>query len=263
MIRARDLLNLSPSPDLVLFKFRNINKNLIDSLVNSYLYFAPPSKLNDPFDCQVDLDVSLDNAILKCENEKEVPFLMHLKKGDKIKKVRGDIGICSFSRSDGVLENSLMWSHYADSHKGVCFSYKIPEKWFIEKSFFVPLALEVKYGKNLLSSWLIKNAKNQLDRQAFNNDECRLTLKECLLVKSLTVKDECWSYEKEFRAISRAVGPQKIDRSFLTQICFGLNTSESDIKLIRNICLKFGYAATFLQVKRNADDFGLITVEML
>lgn len=46
-----------------ILKFRTINRFLIDSLVHSRIYFARPETLNDPFDCQVDVRKSLENAI--------------------------------------------------------------------------------------------------------------------------------------------------------------------------------------------------------
>jgi hypothetical protein len=39
----------------VLYKYRAINKRLIESLINQTLYFARPDELNDPFDCRIDL----------------------------------------------------------------------------------------------------------------------------------------------------------------------------------------------------------------
>lgn len=54
------------SPDMKvnhILKFRTINRFLIDSLVHSRIYFARPETLNDPFDCQIDVRKSLENAI--------------------------------------------------------------------------------------------------------------------------------------------------------------------------------------------------------
>ena len=46
----------------VLYKFRAIDKHLIESLVSQSLYFARPDALNDPFDCQIDLKAALKRA---------------------------------------------------------------------------------------------------------------------------------------------------------------------------------------------------------
>lgn len=49
--------------DYKLYKFSAINKNLIDSLVKGYLFFANPEKLNDPFDCRIDIRKAMNNAM--------------------------------------------------------------------------------------------------------------------------------------------------------------------------------------------------------
>lgn len=40
-----------------LFKFRTINKYLIESLVNPSIFFPKPENLNDPFDCRPNLEL--------------------------------------------------------------------------------------------------------------------------------------------------------------------------------------------------------------
>lgn len=99
------------------FKYRAINKNLIDSLVNGYLYCAPPASLNDPFDCQVDIKKSANYASSKLSGMKR-DFLIRMSQLDvfidEIQQRMTGIGICSFSLT---LEEPLLWSHYADEHQ--------------------------------------------------------------------------------------------------------------------------------------------------
>ena len=45
------------------FKFAKINDRLIQSLIKSEIYFSVPEKLNDPFDCRINVKKALDNAI--------------------------------------------------------------------------------------------------------------------------------------------------------------------------------------------------------
>jgi hypothetical protein len=45
-----------------LFKFRDIDKYTIDSLIKGTIFFSPPEKLNDPFDCNLDVKKSILNA---------------------------------------------------------------------------------------------------------------------------------------------------------------------------------------------------------
>ena len=49
--------------DYLYFKFRAINKYMIESLVNPSLYFAKPNTLNDPFDCLIDLRNTFSRAV--------------------------------------------------------------------------------------------------------------------------------------------------------------------------------------------------------
>ena len=46
---------------MILYKYKNLSNSnnfeyTIDSLINKYLYFSRPSELNDPFDCQIQID---------------------------------------------------------------------------------------------------------------------------------------------------------------------------------------------------------------
>ncbi len=52
----------------VFFKFKKIDKNLIDSLSKSYLHFASVKNLNDPIDCQIDICASITSAIARCDD---------------------------------------------------------------------------------------------------------------------------------------------------------------------------------------------------
>jgi hypothetical protein len=108
------------------FKFRDINKNSIASLINGTIYFSPLDKLNDPFDCNLDIKKAILNAakFLKTENSIK---LFELLKNDTLieslhKKYRR-IGICSFSLK---LKDVLLWPHYANNHKGMCILYEFP-----------------------------------------------------------------------------------------------------------------------------------------
>jgi hypothetical protein len=44
------------------FKFTNINKNTIESLLKGTIYFCIPEKLNDPFDCNLDIEKAIKNS---------------------------------------------------------------------------------------------------------------------------------------------------------------------------------------------------------
>lgn len=51
---------------MMLYKYKSLSasqnsKYTLDSLKNKYLYFSRPSELNDPFDCQISVDIQAND----------------------------------------------------------------------------------------------------------------------------------------------------------------------------------------------------------
>ena len=81
--------------------------------------------------------------------------------------------------------------------------------------------------------------------------------------KVLIIKGKSWIYEDEARIIREEEGNFPILKKFLKQVCFGLNTSEHDISLIRQIIDNSGYSVNYCQiVRKEDDDFGIKAVEI-
>lgn len=72
--------------------------------------------------------------------------------------------------------NPVIWSHYADKHKGICLGFDVPRN----------ILVEIKYtGKRL-----VIDIENLLIRNAFN---------ENIMLELLSTKFEDWKYENEVR----------------------------------------------------------------
>lgn len=238
------------------FKFRFINKNLIDSLVNGSLYFSLPSKLNDPFDCQIDLRKSASFAASRVSGLKREILLKIAGLDtfvDEIQQRLTQIGVCSFSLS---LEESLLWSHYADEHRGICLLHEFTESFFLDKVNKIVGVSDVVYGMNPLSDWLIKSIPEQITDDFYDHFTTEL-LKRVLIVKA-----EGWRYENECRIIREHPGPFLIPKECLKQVCFGMNTPESDIKLVTKIVDSSGYNVKYCQICKRESDFGIKAVEI-
>lgn len=233
--------------DYVIFKFKRIDKNLLKSLVNSELYFACPDRLNDPFDCRIDILASLGNAISRASGStKRLREICDSIKMDKIKIALQNSGVCSFSLE---LENTLMWSHYADDHRGVCLTYALPISFFDETAKEIIGIVNVDYGLNPLSDWFLQEAPKLTSLEE---------VVRFLIKKVLTVKAKLWEYEKEVRILRWKEGVQVIDKQYLKQICFGLSTPDSDITLLKNIIWQCGYKVDLCKMVRStSSDFGL------
>lgn len=240
--------------DYVLHKFKKIDKNLLKSLVHGEIYFARPERLNDPFDCRVDVFNALGNAISRSQSDVCARLKkLRAMKGffDKVQEDLRDVGVCSFSLE---LTNMLMWSHYADEHRGICLTYSFPESFFYENTDQILGIAQVDYAANPLSEWFIEKAPIHGSFEQFSIS---------LIKKILTVKAPLWDYEKEVRIVRRNDGVHLLNRRQLKQVCFGLNTPESDIQLINELIGKFEYNVIMCKIVRDEEnDFGFKILEI-
>jgi len=240
--------------DYAAFKFRAVNKNLLRSLVDNSIYFAKPNDLNDPFDCRVDVLRSLENAIIKCPSESRGNLQKLRQMHGFMEEVQADLhefGVCSFSLE---LNNPLMWSHYADGHRGLCLLYSFSEAYFYQNDDRILGIDQVEYDTSPLTDWFIKRAPDPGSFVEFGTS---------LVCKILTVKAGPWAYEREVRILRRTPGVEQLDRTSLKQICFGLETADEDVALVRKLIEQGGYEVTLCRMIRCKDtDFGFKTVEI-
>ena len=99
-------------PIKYLFKYKPFNKYLFDSVVSREIYFSRPTELNDPFEFRQNW--------WSCD---DTPSSIY-----KFKKFLDDGGsvdrVFCMTRNPN---NCLMWSHYSNSHQGVCIGYEETE----------------------------------------------------------------------------------------------------------------------------------------
>jgi len=248
--------------DYSLYRFSTINKNLIDSLVKGYLFFAKPEKLNDPFDCRLDISKAMNKAM-------ETAIGSHSRFGlDRLKilindgenfelreKAMHEWGVCSFSKALKSDKEPLMWSHYADNHRGIRILYEIPYQFIFDNTNVdnILVTSTVKYDIDPLTNWFIRfaNSEKEIDDGFAVN-----TINDILLL-SLTSKNPCWDYENEMRIIRKIPGKFNIPKSFLKQICFGLHASDEDVALIKEIVGNYEHEVNLCRVVRADSDFGI------
>lgn len=163
------------------YKFRSLQnlRRFLDIVVNERLYAAGYGELNDP----------MEGAYLVDYRNRDIIRLLRIKK-DKTR-------ICSLSKD---YRHILLWSHYADGHKGCC----------IEVSMRDPGATlrDINYVSELQT----------VDR-AVDAEEL------------LSYKSKSWEYEQEIRLFGRS----KYRRVYLHQIIFGMRVSENDFRFYENL----------------------------
>lgn len=187
----------------MIYKYYSINKYSKLVLETGEIWAANPREFNDPFDSLVTLKFSKD----------EVTNLF--------KEWAARKAICCFSRN---FRNILMWSHYANNHKGFCIGIYHPE---LENS---GLLADVIYSKYFLDV----NEDNFLkidSEKGFNQDWDKI----------LNHKFLDWSYEEEIRLILELDNCSSKGKSFLigsqtiTKIFFGLCMNDEDKKMLKDI----------------------------
>lgn len=175
----------------------NLNLN---SLRKDKIWMSSPLEFNDPFDCAITwaqknieyqiLD-SLENegwekAWTKKIKQSFTPELLNKsnQNNERIKKevdkVRKEIFTCCFSENSN-LKNILMWSHYANNHKGFCMEFD-KHDFFNFKSL---IPMPIFYKEDFKPYWMI----------AFGMNEYELQL------NTVYTKSPVWKYEKEWRIV--------------------------------------------------------------
>lgn len=231
------------------FKFTKTDEHFYNSLENGTIHFSKRNALNDPFDCNINIEQSIANAIelLSGESKKSLSSLISNK--SLFNNLQNDIdafGICSFSLE---LRETLMWAHYADDHKGVCLLYEFPKDYLLDERNKIIGVSKVNYMPDPLTRWFETIAPlAPLKFDSFISE---------LAKQLVTAKAPAWMYEKEARIIRKDSGLLNVPKEFVKQICFGLQTDKDDIERITNIIRKYPNKVTMCKMTRSNSDFGL------
>jgi hypothetical protein len=196
-----------------LYKYHSLSLNLMEMMTSAEFYMSPKSELNDPLDSAVIIDVedylnlylerypSFRNDEAHIKRVKHV-FSTQLEKFDnewvtELDEFHSSLKVTCFTE-DG--NNSLMWSHYANNHNGVCLKFDLSKDSNLQNN-----VLPVEYKDELVK------VKQLAD-----------------FSKSLLTKLKTWEVEKEWRILS-----EKKKFSFkqeaLVEIVFGLRVPDSTI----------------------------------
>lgn len=228
-----------------LFKYRELNKNSIQSLIDNKVWHSKPESFNDPFDCKFPKviehsDEELTKHLNRCaksqgKQESYTPEFIK-KTGRKeyddmlegYKKKMANAGVFSLSAA-GPTE-PLMWAHYADKHYGFCIEYerKPNNSLNCDNCFNVTYTEPEEAIISMLDTF-------------FQEDEIR----EKAMLKILTSKVKSWSYENEWRLIRFWKDSSSLqDRWYplganIMSIYFGLRMPRKDALTILRILNKY------------------------
>ncbi len=233
---------------------------------DSLLRFTQPGDLNDPFEClpvlpsieetTEALETLLRNNIeiikkkvtqkakrkelVNLEQRKIKTQITAVKKNlannwrekfnqESVLKMLSTIGIISFSKR---WNSTLMWAHYASSHKGFCIGFDNDDPFF------------ASYRAQFKSDIVFQEVK-------YSKDRIRIPYKsgETLDYNLMFTKSDEWEYEKEERLLlflQRAKSIIKkepydiclfeVPHYLIKEIIIGASCSKSDSEIIRSFC---------------------------
>ena len=271
-------------PD-ILYKYKswpkNVKSEFKDILTQRNLYIPSPLKFNDPFDsCIPMLATGTEEEIF--DKALEIAQKEHPRyKKESIRKVaRSAIQekhYCNFSEQKKILmdnlkyrygvcslttknDNLVMWSHYADSHKGVCLGFNV--RSLVNKSYFY-LNKEIIllcYSVDYYGEYPNLEFRFILDKH--NTTISLIDFKE--MVKPLLSKSNHWQYEEEYRILSLNMNNYSIeyDPSELISLYLGyrMETEQKEeiVKLMKN---KFPRTVIYQSIIKDRE-FGLEFVQI-
>ena len=263
------MVNTTPSPSIDapdrLYKYRSAQSDLdlerLEEIVlHNKIFFSSPKSFNDPFDCRPAFDFSGSAKQIRNEHirliKKFDPSMNRRQRRtdasamlkdpardprcavvqhtiqDQYNEEMNRIGVLCVSE---VNDDILMWSHYANSHAGVCLE-------FDGFGTFMERAQKVIYTRK-------RPSIPQFDRA----DPVEM------LDRGLLTKSEHWQYEKEWRLIRYQKGFGKVEfrPENLQGLILGALTPSPMVQKIRQMLSKRRVPLKLYQAKISRTAFEL------
>lgn len=198
-------------------------------------YFASPSSFNDPFDCrpnftlegtedavrtylrgmwarqapqlpEADRHAEVDAVLSDPSRDPRIPENNKLFAAVYDSMVTAQVGVLCLSE---VHNDILMWSHYADCHRGICLIYDTNYDFFAH-------ALPVRYQRE----------RPRVNPITQSNDQ--------MLDNAIYTKSSAWAYEKEWRILhyQQGVGERQSPPTALKAIVLGVALTGTDRRFV-------------------------------
>lgn len=204
-------------------------------ITQAELFFSSPSRFNDPYDCALPFKQHPENSdplVIKEMIERTAPelfpglasFELEEKCAHQLLLIQQD-PLTWFEMNNGYrpdvmhktfgvisltphADNYLMWSHYADSHKGFCVQFDTRK--------------------------LVESIRGRYQKVNYTDDIPEFSIRDnrkgILIDKLLYTKSKIWDYEDEYRitGIHRSDKPVNFNPEAVTGIYFGCNMKVED-----------------------------------
>lgn len=219
------------------YKYRSLatkeERDRVESIIFDHkIYFTAPSSFNDPFDCRPVFDTTASKTTIRNRySDSREKLDGHLSRQQRrednramlrdpfrdprrplVKMDMQDEFTEYLTKKTGVFcvttvrDDILMWSHYADCHRGIC--------------------LEFDGTKNLMQhASQIIYTEERVPIRLYSDDN------SAMLKKALLTKSNHWEYENEWRLLRYKEGPgeERFEPENLTGIIFGAQADSAHI----------------------------------
>jgi Protein of unknown function (DUF2971) len=242
-----------------LYKFGRLNQYSEQLFSTGSIWFPSAIDLNDPYECtptfavthnpekimaslvrgiQIEYPkIKLNDAIAEAVKIYQLDRHRDQSTWDEIKnsiifKLRNEVGIYSLCENR---KNILMWSHYADQHRGYCISF--------EATDFTPMfgmADKVSYFDTYPIIDYFNTSSEERAKIAFKT------------------KFTDWKYEEEWRIIDvNGSGSRSYPVELMESVTFGLGMKAKERELIRTWIMQRGKPVRFYECVQAKERFEL------
>lgn len=268
-----------PKPTLPgkLYKYRAFNVNTLSMITELEVFYADPRTFNDPFDCDLKFEFDRSHPIDEVETIWHMIMSAHRSQkwveranrnhihmatehgghyqddgdGTQIYKdlllrdiesqLLEDLGSRGVLSLASTWDCPLMWSHYADEHRGLCIEYAT-------KDHRCDRLGPVDY-----------NASRNISLEDIVNWKLHgsVAARTKIVDAYFFAKQRQWKYEKEWRDISQSEGmrPQPFKR--ITAIHFGYRCPKPVVAAVMGVLDHHGDAIKYYGMDTTTDGFGL------
>lgn len=238
-----------------LYKYYSVTGDNLVALINRQFWASKPRSFNDPYDTPVRwMELQYGMKLItqrRPGNTTEKPMIPHdidIVGSEPLTKPYSDkdiedienLGIICFSSKN---DEMLMWSHYADQHKGYVLEFEIDEEhanFLTKKNMLLKVSYEIRHS---------------VPHSFFGGS------------KAPGYKHPDWRYESEYRYILSegdklyswsSIGHNEMyPFNNLTGIIFGTRASESSIKAISSLVQNINQDIHIMKANLNDGGFGL------
>jgi hypothetical protein len=226
------------NPSYPIYKYHSteIIKKILE---NNSVWFRTPSTFNDPFEFNLDLiDLSITAKEFRARqaieprlrNENIVAYKNAMRQ--VLEKQRDTSLVFCAAKS---CNNPLMWSHYANGHKGACIGLRMPLFYDVSNIEETLYTDHIKY-------------MDKVEPQRYFGDESNLLT----VINWVFTKSSIWKYEEEVRSFfaniegkisinDNCYSPVGLSIEQICEIYYGVLTPKEEIEEIENIIAQKGY----------------------